>query len=218
VPATGHLEPPARPVFAAILPLGYERSDPPALSHRSRRRLERGGNLRVESIEQALAGWQSFYAYLGVVAATLLGLLFVSISLRLNIFRQQEIRDVRDFAFLTFGSFFCLILVSGLFLIPHQTRVGLGLPLAILGLLGSAGAAYIALESHLLNTGAHALSWWSWAAWAPVEFTYLGLLTIGLMFLEGRTDVFGWLVLVDAGLLTVATASAWVLLSHAGSS
>jgi hypothetical protein len=85
----------------------------------------------MESIEQALAAWQGFYAYLRAVAATLLGLLFVSVSLRLNIFRRAEIRDVRDFALLTFGSFFCLVLIAGLILIPHQTRLGLGLPLRV---------------------------------------------------------------------------------------
>jgi hypothetical protein len=58
--------------------------------------------------EQAIGSWQGFYTYLGTVAATLLGLLFVTVSLRLNIFHQHEVRDVRDFAFLTFGSYFCL--------------------------------------------------------------------------------------------------------------
>jgi hypothetical protein len=136
------------------------------------------------------------------VAATLLGLLFVSVSLRLNIFRRAEIRDVRDFALLTFGSFFCLVLIAGLILIPHQTRLGLGLPLFVLGLLGSAGSAYIALEARRLNTGGYALPWWSWPALGLVVLTYVCSLVIGGLLLAGRVDVLGWLVVVDAGLLT----------------
>jgi hypothetical protein len=101
----------------------------------------------MESIEQALAAWTGFYGYLGAVAATLLGLLFVSVSLRLNIFQEHEVRDVRDFAFLTFGSFFCLVLVAGVFLVPHQTRLGLGMPLALFGLLGVVGTAYVGPRS-----------------------------------------------------------------------
>src|SRR5438046_4109918 len=93
------------------------------------------------TFDQALSTWQGFYTYLGAVSATLLGLLFVAVSLRLNLFTQQQVRDVRDFAFLTFGTFFGLILVAALFLIPHQSRVGLGLPLMLLGLVGESAAS-----------------------------------------------------------------------------
>ncbi len=168
-----------------------------------------------ESVEQALMAWQDFYTYLGTVAATLLGLLFVAVSLRLNIFHQQQVRDVRDFAFQTFGSFFCLILVAGLFLIPHQNRLGVGLPLLVLGLLGAGGFSYIAYEAHRLNQGPYGLPWWAVAAYGLGLLTYLGLVAIGAALLSGNTAALPWLVIVATGLLTTATLSAWILLSHA---
>jgi hypothetical protein len=169
----------------------------------------------MESIEPVLASWAGFYGYLGAVAATLLGLLFVSVSLRLNIFQQQEVRDVRDFALLTFGTFFCLIVISGLFLIPHQTRLGFGLPLLALGVLGTAGSALVALETQRVNVDEFTPPWWALPAWALVVLTYLGMLVIGGLVIGGWTGAIEWLVLVDAALLTIATASAWLLLSNA---
>ena len=146
----------------------------------------------TQPFDQALGLWQGFYSYLGAASATLLGLLFVAVSLRLNVFHQQQVRDVRDFAFLTFGSFFCLILVAGVFLIPHQTRLGVGLPLIVLGLLGAGGFSYVALEVRRLNTGSNALPWWTWAAFAMALLTYLGLVALGALLLgaygnAGRT-------------------------------
>jgi hypothetical protein len=169
----------------------------------------------VSPFDQALATWQGFYTLLGTVAATLLGLLFVAVSLRLNIFHEQQVRDVRDFALLTFGSFFCLILIAGVFLIPHQNRFGVGLPLILLGLMGASSFIYVGFEFYHLNADANALPWWLPAAYGLTLLPYLGLMTLGILLLGGHTDALGWLVLVDAGLLTVATFSAWILLSHA---
>ena len=57
-----------------------------------------------DAFSQALADWTAFYALMGGAAATLLGLLFVAVSVRLNIFHQREVADVRDFAAFTFGT------------------------------------------------------------------------------------------------------------------
>ncbi len=138
----------------------------------------------TQPLDQALAAWQGFYTHVGSVAATLLGLLFVALSLRLNLFREKQVRDVRDFAFQTFGTFFGLVLIAGLFLIPHQNRFGLGLPLLVLGFLDLSGFGHVAYEVRQLNQGAYALNWWAWGALA-------------------------------LGMLTTATLSAWLLLSHA---
>jgi hypothetical protein len=66
-----------------------------------------------DAFSQALADWTAFYALMGGAAATLLGLLFVAVSVRLNIFHQREVADVRDFAAFTFGTFLVAIAVAG---------------------------------------------------------------------------------------------------------
>jgi hypothetical protein len=73
------------------------------------------------SFGQALAEWKDFYVFVGTAAATLLGLLFVSVSLRLDLFHEAQLADVRDFAAQTFAQFFSLVLIAALFLIPHQS-------------------------------------------------------------------------------------------------
>jgi hypothetical protein len=77
-----------------------------------------------DAFSQALAEWTAFYALMGGAAATLLGLLFVAVSVRLNIFHQREVADVRDFAAFTFGTFLVAIAVAG-FALPRTRTVSL---------------------------------------------------------------------------------------------
>ena len=77
------------------------------------------GSTMNDTFSQALAEWTAYYALMGGAAATLLGLLFVAVSVRLSIFHQREVADVRDFAAFTFGTFLVAIAVAGLALAPH---------------------------------------------------------------------------------------------------
>src|SRR5829696_4573546 len=92
------------------------------------------------TFSQALAEWTAFYALMGGAAATLLGLLFVAVSVRLNIFHQREVADVRDFAAFTFGTFLVAIAVAGLAIAPHAQRSTLALSLLFVGI-----AAFVAI-------------------------------------------------------------------------
>ena len=84
-----------------------------------------------DAFSQSLADWTAFYALMGGAAATLLGLLFVALSVRLNIFHQREVADVRDFAAFTFGTFLVAIAVAGLAIAPHAHRSTLALSLLL---------------------------------------------------------------------------------------
>src|SRR5829696_3024434 len=84
---------------------------------------------------QALVEWTGFYTLMGGAAATLLGLLFVAVSMRLNIFHQSEVADVRDFAAFTFGTFLVAIAVAGLAIAPHAHRFTLALSLLLIGIV-----------------------------------------------------------------------------------
>ena len=165
-----------------------------------------------QSFGAAVAEWGDFYTYVGTVAATLLGLLFVAVSLRLNIFHRREVADVRDFALLTFANFFFLVLIALLFLVPGQNRVGLALPLALMGVLGLAGFVWLAREFVSLN---QTMPWWQWAYSGVSLATYGGLIVVAVALLAGRTRALFWLVGVDAALLTMSSVNAWMLLSHA---
>ena len=95
---------------------------------------------------QALTDWTAYYALTGGAAATLLGLLFVAVSLRLNIFHQLNVRDIRDFAAFTLATFLVAIVVSGVTLAPHGQRGTIALLLLLIGLGGLIAVGWIVLE------------------------------------------------------------------------
>jgi hypothetical protein len=77
----------------------------------------------------AVVRWQAFYSVLAGVAATFAGLLFVSLSLHLDLLNRAEYRAVKHLARHTFASFVFLVVFSLVFLIPVPGPVALGLPL-----------------------------------------------------------------------------------------
>jgi hypothetical protein len=105
-----------------------------------------------EDFARALGAWTGFYAALSAVAATLLGLLFVAVSLRLNLFQDAVVADVRDFAALVFGQFLALVLVGLVALFPDPKPATLGLPTLAIGALGLGWAVRLAGEYLYLNT------------------------------------------------------------------
>jgi hypothetical protein len=171
----------------------------------------------------ALAEWTTFYTFVGGAAATLLGLLFVSVSLRLDIFRQREVADVRDFAAVTFASFLVALVVAGLALAPHQRWPTLALPLLALGLGGLAVVGYLVREWLRLNPrasgprpGVTPSQWQGWASLAGLAAPFAGLVVVALLLWGGRAGALAGLAVVEGGLLGMATASAWLLLARAG--
>jgi hypothetical protein len=178
-----------------------------------------------EGFAATLADWGAFYAFAGGAAATLLGLLFVSVSLRLDIFRRREVADVRDFAAFTFASFLAALAVAGLALAPHQRRPTLALPLLALGLAGLGVVGYLVREWLRLNPpaagsrpGLDPSRWQGWAYIAGLATPFAGLVVVALLLRDGRSGALTGLAAVEGGLLATATVSAWLMLTRAGPS
>lgn len=169
-----------------------------------------------QTFADAVTGWRDFYTLLGGAAATLLGLLFVAVSLRLDLFRNALLADVRDFAFQTFASLFCLVLVSLIFLIPHDHPGQLGVPLIVIGVLGLGWNVYVVKESIEINKGIYALRWPQWIYLSVPFAIYATVIVIAALLWQGKTEPLFWLVLVDIAQLTMASLSSWFLLSNAG--
>ncbi len=88
----------------------------------------------------AMSEWETFYLLAGTAAATLMGLLFVAVSINVEAFRREAYADLQQFAGLTFNCFFYVLFISIMFLIPNVSPFGLGVPLLLLGILGVANA------------------------------------------------------------------------------
>lgn len=178
-----------------------------------------------ELFSRSLAEWTAYYALMGGAAATLLGLLFVAVSVRLNIFHQRNVADVRDFAAFTLGSFLVAIGVAGLALAPHARRISMALPLLIVGVIGLiAIVAIVRLWrrlNHSVNRGQPDLTsrtgkWW--AALLGMAALSVGLIVAAALLIAEHPAALGWLAIVEAAFLILGTAATWLMLSHAGGS
>jgi hypothetical protein len=176
-----------------------------------------------DAFSQTLAEWTAFYALMGGAAATLLGLLFVAVSLRLNIFHQRQVADVRAFAAFTFGTFLVAIAVAGLALAPHEQRSTLALSLLLISIAAFAAIAWMAHLWIRLNapaTGARPGympgDWRGWAYFLGLSGPYAGLTAVVVLLWRSHPAALGWLAVVEGWLLIMGTVAAWVMLSHAG--
>jgi hypothetical protein len=89
----------------------------------------------VQNYSEIVAGWETLYLLVGTAAATLMGLLFVAISINVEKFQQAMRMDLRNFGALTFNSFFYVLLVAILFLTPGLGWRGTGVVLLLLGVV-----------------------------------------------------------------------------------
>jgi hypothetical protein len=176
-----------------------------------------------DAFSQALADWTAFYTLMGGAAATLLGLLFVALSVRLNIFHQREVADVRDFAAFTFGTFLVAIAVAGLAIAPHPHRSTLALSLLLVGIAAFFGIVVVARLWIRLNDpvtgprpGYTPAEWRGWVYLLGMSGPYLGLLAVVVLLWRSHPAALGWLAVVEGSFLVMGTVAAWVMLSHAG--
>jgi hypothetical protein len=175
------------------------------------------------SFAQAVDQWTTYFALMGGAAATLLGLLFVAVSLRLNIFHQREVADVRDYAALTLGTFLIAIAVAGVTLAPHDHPGFVAPALFVIGVVGVLGVVWVVRVSIALNPapletrpGPLPHRWRGWPYALFVTCPYASVIAAAVLLWIGHTDALGWLAITEGWLLGSGTIVAWILLSHAG--
>jgi hypothetical protein len=172
---------------------------------------------------QALDEWTAFYALMGGAAATLLGLLFVAVSLRLNIFHQSAVEDVRNFAAVTMVTFLMAIAIAALVLAPHQHVGSLALALGVIGLGGLLAIGWVVRAWVRLNPpmkeaemGYSPRQWEGWAFIALMGVAFLGMLAVAFFLWNEQLSALGGLAVIECWLLGMGTIASWVTLSHAG--
>jgi hypothetical protein len=160
---------------------------------------------------QAIEQWHDFYISLITASATLLGLLFIGISL--NPQRMTGESDYRSTAVQTFSSFVYTLMIAFLFVIPDQTPLGVGIPLLFLGGFGL-------LQTIQNASGAFRNQTQLWSrrriisrfGWPLVSF--IGQIVIALTVISGLTNGLYWLVPVVLVLVGSSCGNAWQLLIH----
>lgn len=167
------------------------------------------------SFSATVASWQSFYLLAGTASATLIGLLFVAVSLHVDLIGESGAGTVISLARRTFYRFILVVVVSLLFLVPQQNTLGLGIPLLAVGAVDVART--LRAGKHILKTFKRSAGWrgavnrFGLPVVLPL-FSSLGLIAVALSLLHGDTAYLYWLVPIVVGILTSAATNAWDLM------
>jgi hypothetical protein len=158
---------------------------------------------------QQIEAWQVFFSTVALAAAGLMGLIFLSLSLRLDIIRNPENENLRHVAWQTFLNFFFLIMFALVFLVPEQTEPGIAVPLLIIctvaiGITIARAVRSIRARTSLFNVCKESV---------PSLLAYCGLLIIAILILRGFSQSLIWMLPVVIVLLAIAIRNAWELLA-----
>jgi len=151
-----------------------------------------------------IASWTGFFSVAAGVAATLTGLIFVAVSINLS--RVLEFPPLADRAAESLMQMFGALIVSMCALLPGQSRLIIGVELALVGLI-----------LWVLQT---LLQYRSYSIEHPRPFISIALsqLSAAALFVAGislATETLGGLYWLAAGIIlsvTVGVSNAWVLL------
>jgi hypothetical protein len=165
----------------------------------------------MDTFAQAVEGWHDFYLLIGTAAATLVGLLFVSLSLNVDVITREANADLRMLAAQTFTGFLNVVMLAVLFLIPRQVPSGLGLPL-----LGVSGYGLYETVGRFLKTYRTRPRAWGGGGvtrrFVAPAICFVASMIIAGSVLLGQTGGLYWLVPVMISLVVATSRNAWDLL------
>lgn len=165
----------------------------------------------------ALEHWRDFYLLSGTAAATLLGLLFVAVSIHMEVIVRDDAAHLRLLAREAFYSFMFVLLLSLLMLVPDNHARPMGVTLAALGAMRLV-LLVIGQKTARASIG-HGFTRRHVRRRILPAIAAAVLLIISGVMLAVRTDVpdaLAFLVSTCALLLVTATASAWDLIMRVG--
>jgi hypothetical protein len=164
--------------------------------------------------QTALQGWHDFYSIGGMAAGSLVGLLFVGLSLHLRVVVSRA--DVRGLARVTLTSFGLVLVLSLFMVIPEHDPGVTGLELICSGaasLLLIVPAVREAVRSRVRTIDYRRLL----LRFGLSAVGYGGVIAAGGLFASGAyLRGFGWLVVVVVVLLLVSLRNSWDLLVSVG--
>ena len=162
------------------------------------------------SYSDTLAAWHDFYIAAGTASATLVGLLFVGISLHVRVVATHN--DVRRLARVTLSTFFTVVIISLVALIPTERPDNTGVALVAIGVVYLTSIVP-ALEV-LAAKGRRTLPRYVlFSRFGIVLLTALGIIAVGAgLVAEDFHDALAGLVGMVMLMLVVAVRNTWDLL------
>src|ERR1700737_1974885 len=93
-----------------------------------------------DTLAQSLHKWQNFYILVGGAAATLVGLMFVAISLGSRLITERSVPALRVWVHPTLIHFIYVLVIATIIMVPTLTRSPRGILLVFAGLLSFGNA------------------------------------------------------------------------------
>jgi hypothetical protein len=160
---------------------------------------------------QSLQSWHDFYLTAGAASATLVGLLFVGLSLHIRVVVSHF--DVRALARVTLTNFFVIVLIALAILIPTTTATNIALWVLLVGLVSIGLMLRPAIEGFRNRAnrtlGLRVLS----ARFGVSALGYLAMIALSALFAAGNYDGgFNGLSVVVVILLLMSVRNTWDLL------
>jgi hypothetical protein len=167
------------------------------------------------SFSSTIADWHDFYMLAGTASATLVGLLFVAVSLHIDLIGESGAETILSLARRTFTRFIIVVIVALLFLVPHQDPKGLGLPLLAVGLVEAIRTVRVsrdAVRGLRQSDGSRDFTNRIVVSVALPLASSIGFILIAATILAGTTAYLYWMVPIVAVVLTTAASNAWDLM------
>jgi hypothetical protein len=153
-----------------------------------------------------LAPWHEFFALVGAASATLIGAMFVVVSLGVGVLTRDRIVAVRAFITSTVTHLSSALLGCALTLVPALDWVWLALAAGLAGIGGIAYSGWV-LAGFRQHRGT-VLSDWLWYAILPL-LAYAALLVVAGAAYHGVPASLGLLAAILAFLLIAGIRNAW---------
>lgn len=198
---------------------GPRATHPPGWAYRPRRdatRSRRADPISYASYTALAASWHDFYLTAGTASATLIGLLFVGLSINLDEFTAEAGADLRLLAEQAFANFLFVLLISLFVLIPNQDAISFTIELAIVGVAGV--LRMIRRVRAFRGRRNDPFGGWVYVVrrLGLPGAASLGLVGVGIFILRDPFSAFFWLIGAVLVYLMSAADTTWDLLIEVG--
>jgi hypothetical protein len=164
--------------------------------------------------------WAGFYGLIATASATLVGLLFIAVSLHLDILSNKQDSEARLAAEQTLSSFSALLVIGLIFNIPSIDSDGLGSTMVFLAAAGLIRVGILVvwhIKNDWLDRNRRPVIGRDYAFFLLRRIvyptvTYAILALAGSQFLVGNTGGLNTLIYVDFTMLSGSLLNAWSLL------
>ncbi len=163
----------------------------------------------MTAFQAEIEGWHDFFALSGATSATLIGLLFVAITLRTDIRKADDSSLVRVVATHNFTMLLVVLLYALYFLVPVMDRDSLGIAVILTAALPAVvlGRNWLRLR----HDGTLDRITLLWSFLVPF-LCYLGAMAVGWAFIVNDDAEIVWFTTITATFLVIPTKNSWVIL------